>query len=52
MPAPNSASLDDHVLPPVVEEVLDVPDDGGVGEVVVVRHLLQGPLEALREGLC
>ena len=31
--------LDDDVLPPVVEEILDVPHHGGVGPVVAVGHL-------------
>ena len=46
----STSYLDDDVLPPVVEEVLDVPHHCCVGPVVAVGHLLERPLEALREG--
>ena len=35
----STSYLDDDVLAPVVEEVLDVPHHGGVGPVVAVGHL-------------
>ena len=38
-----------HVLAPIIEKVLDVPNRLHVGPVVDVRHVLEGLLEALRE---